>query len=82
MGGFEYKDDLLDRIAHTEGYITRREKRVNEGDEFVGLGGLVFQYNYVLRDHLGNTRVSFADVDGDGNIDPNTEISKPKHSFL
>ena len=76
MDGFEYKDDLLDRIAHTEGYITRREKRANEGSEFVGLGGLVFQYNYVLKDHLGNTRVTFADVSGDGNIDPNTEISQ------
>ena len=76
MDGFEYKDNLLDRIAHTEGYITRREKRANEGSEFVGLNGLVFQYNYVLKDHLGNTRVSFADVSGDGNIDPNTEVSQ------
>ena len=47
----------------------------------MGLGGLVFQYNYVLRDHLGNTRVSFADVDGDGNIDPNTEISQVNHYY-
>ena len=76
MDGFEYKDDLLDRIAHTEGYITRREKRANEGSEFVGLNGLVFQYNYVLKDHLGNSRVSFADINGDGNIDPNTEVSQ------
>ena len=81
MDGFEYKDDLIERIAHTEGYITRREKRANEGTEFVGLGGLVFQYNYVLKDHLGNTRVSFADVSGDGNIDPNTEVSQINHYY-
>jgi RHS repeat-associated protein len=68
-------------IHHAEGVITQRPKRADEGTEFVGAGGLVWQYEYVLRDHLGNTRVTFADINGNGLIDPNTEINQINHYY-
>ena len=79
MDGFEYVNNQIQRIAHTEGYISRREKRSNESSEFVGMGGLVWQYNYTLKDHLGNTRVTFADLNNSNTIDPNTEINQINH---
>jgi RHS repeat-associated protein len=79
MENFEYKDDKIERIQHSEGVITQRALRSGESTEFVGLGGLVWQYEYTLKDHLGNTRVTFADIDGSGTIDPNTEINQINH---
>ncbi len=81
MENFEYKDDKIERVAHSEGYITPREKTEEEGTEFVGLGGLVWQYHYVLKDHLGNTRVTFADLNNNNTIDPNTEINQINHYY-
>jgi RHS repeat-associated protein len=46
--GVEYKDRVLQRIAHSEGAVVRND---------FGL----YQQEYVLRDHLGNTRVTFRD---------------------
>ena len=46
---------MLQRIAHTEGAVTRQD----DGS---------FLHEYVLRDHLGNTRVTFSDVDNDGTV--------------
>jgi len=34
----------------------------------------VFRYEYNLTDHLGNVRISFADVDEDGSIDETMEV--------
>ena len=81
MENFEYKDDKIERIHHNEGVITQRAKRADEGTEFVGLGGLVWQYEYVLKDHLGNTRVTFADLNNSNTIDPNTEINQINHYY-
>jgi RHS repeat-associated protein len=81
MENFEYKDDKIERIQHSEGVITQRAKRTDESTEFVGLGGLVWQYEYTLKDHLGNTRVTFADIDGNRTIEPNTEINQINHYY-
>ena len=45
--GIEYTGTTLEAIYHTEGRI-------------VPIGGGVFRYEYTLKDHLGNSRVSFA----------------------
>jgi RHS repeat-associated protein len=66
MDGFEYKDGTLEKIYHTEGYVERKVDGT-------------FQYNYTLKDHLGNTRVTFADLNNSGTIDPNTEINQINH---
>ena len=57
---------MLNKIHHTEGYVERKADGT-------------FQYNYTLKDHLGNTRVTFADINGNGLIDPNTEINQINH---
>lgn len=82
MDGFEYVNDKIDRIAHAEGYLSTREKRADENNDFVGAGGLVWQYYYTLKDHLGNTRVTFADLNNDRQIVPNTEeVSQINHYY-
>jgi RHS repeat-associated protein len=81
MDGFEYKNNTIERIHHAEGVITQRAKRDGESTEFVGAGGLVWQYEYTLKDHLGNTRVTFADIDGSRTIQPNAEINQINHYY-
>lgn len=66
MDGFEYKNGILEKIHHSEGYVERKADGA-------------FQYNYTLKDHLGNTRVTFADLNNNGLIDPNTEINQINH---
>jgi RHS repeat-associated protein len=48
VNGVEYKNQILQRVAHSEGAVVRND-----------LGQ--YQHEYVLRDHLGNTRVTFTD---------------------
>ena len=58
-----------ERIVYTtEGRVTTKAN----GD---------LQYQYVLRDHLGNTRVTFADGNADGQIDPQREILQEAHYY-
>jgi RHS repeat-associated protein len=48
VNGVEYKDQVLQRVAHSEGAVVR-----NDFGQY--------QHEYVLRDHLGNVRVTFRD---------------------
>ena len=68
VNGIEYTgasitgtDAVPDMIQNAEGY----SKRNTSGN---------YDDNYVLRDHLGNTRLVFQDKNGDGVIDKTTEI--------
>ena len=75
IGGIEYRDDKIESIHHAEGRVT-----FNEDDEA--------QYEYFLKDHppeagqaLGNARVTIADKDGDGYIEPfNINPNQPNPS--
>ena len=53
VNGVEYKNNILQRIAHTEGSVSVQ----TDGS---------YQHEYVLKDHLGNTRVTFSDANNDG----------------
>jgi RHS repeat-associated protein len=53
FGGIEYKDGSAQHIAHSEGSVVKAASGV-------------WQYEYVLRDHLGNTRVTFQDGESKG----------------
>ncbi len=60
-GSYIYKDNLLEMIFQPEGYL--------EPD---GNGG--FKYAFQYKDHLGNVRLSYSDLDLNGAIDSSTEI--------
>ncbi|MBL7815693.1 MAG: hypothetical protein JNL70_11810 [Saprospiraceae bacterium] len=62
------KDGQGDYIRHTEGGLRR------------GTDG-VWRHEFVLRDHLGNTRTTYTDLNSDGTIDPNTEMSQINHYY-
>ncbi|MDH7447322.1 DUF6443 domain-containing protein [Aquimarina sp. 2201CG14-23] len=55
-GNYIYKNGALEFMNHPEGYIQPK----NDGS---------FDYVYQLKDHLGNIRLSYADIDEDGRID-------------
>ena len=66
----EYTSGYLHRIAHTEGSVVR--------DANWSLG--TFSHEYVLRDHLGNTRVTFTDANNDGVVGA-TDIKQINHYY-
>jgi RHS repeat-associated protein len=51
-GGIEYRNGVLESIFHSEGRITN----INS----------TLKYEYALKDHLGNTRIMFSDINGNG----------------
>jgi RHS repeat-associated protein len=68
LDGIEYKDGKPDQFLHSEGSLRRDEKGT-------------FQYYFVLRDHLGNTRVTFADLNQDDEINEKEEIVQINHFY-
>jgi RHS repeat-associated protein len=56
VNGIEYKGGVLDRFAHTEGAVVRQADAVT------------FLHEYTIKDHLGNTRVTYTDANNDGTI--------------
>ena len=67
-GNYIYKNGVLEFFNHAEGYIEPK------GDE-------AFDYIYQYKDHLGNIRVSYQDLDNNGSIDRNTEIKEEKNYY-
>ncbi len=66
--GAEYDgSNNLVRLQHTEGAIVKNSSGV-------------FQYEYVLRDHLGNTRVTFGNANNDGVLTVN-DIKQINHYY-
>lgn len=66
--GFIYTNDVLSLMTQPEGYV--------EPD---GNGSFTYAYNYI--DHLGNVRLTYADSDGDGSINPSSEIISEKNYY-
>jgi hypothetical protein len=66
LGGVEYAGGALEAIYHTEGRCIP--------------SGSTYRYEYNLRDHLGNTRVTFADLNNDGAVTP-AEILQENHYY-
>ncbi len=63
-GNYVYEDtgsgDLLKFFNHTEGYVD--------------VNGSGYSYVYQYKDNVGNVRLSYSDSNGNGSIDPSTEI--------
>jgi RHS repeat-associated protein len=68
VGGIEYKNATLEAMYHAEG---RAYRTINK----------TWQYEYTLKDHLGNSRVTFADLDNNGTINPLAEILQENHYY-
>lgn len=66
--GFIYENNNLKQFSHPEGYV--------EPD---GLGG--FDYAYQYKDHVGNVRLSYSDLNGNGSIDPSSEILQEQNYY-
>ncbi|MEM7372550.1 MAG: DUF6443 domain-containing protein [Bacteroidota bacterium] len=68
-GSFQYEDpDGADTAQQRLSFILHPKGRLLPDQ-----GTLVYQY--FLKDHLGNTRVLFGDLDGDGKINPDPLVS-------
>jgi RHS repeat-associated protein len=61
LDGIEYKDGKPDQFLHSEGTV-RADK---DGQ---------YHYYFVLRDHLGNTRVTFSDLNNDDKVSEKEEL--------
>ena len=66
LGGIEYADNVVEAIYHSEG------RAVPNGTDYT--------FEYTLKDHLGNSRVTFADLDKDGEVDA-SEILQANHYY-
>jgi len=70
IDGIELVDGKITSIVHPEG-------RISFIDE-------VSKFEYVVTDHLGNTRITFSDINKDGSIDPRVsagEILQENHYY-
>lgn len=77
-GGLDYKRDYLGDITYINGTI----EAINHVEgRYVNYSG-TFKHEYVLKDHLGNTRVVYTDYNNDGVIQVNTdEILQENHYY-
>ncbi len=77
-GNYIYKQENqlqamnLKFFSHPEGYVEPKDpSNYTQG----------FDYVYQYKDHLGNVRLSYSDLDLNGAIDPNTEILSEKNYY-
>ncbi|MBV7270312.1 DUF6443 domain-containing protein [Winogradskyella luteola] len=70
-GNFIYEDGSFKMMSHPEGYAELRPNAKIPS----------FDYVYQYRDHLGNVRLTYADSDGDGSIDAQTEIIEENNYY-
>jgi RHS repeat-associated protein len=68
INGVEYKNDVLQRLSHTEGAVVLNPTTG------------VYEQEYVIKDHLGNTRVTYSDTNNDAYIAA-TEIKQINHYY-
>ncbi|KAA5535616.1 DUF6443 domain-containing protein [Paenimyroides baculatum] len=68
MNGFQYENGTLQFFPHTEGYVKRNTDNT-------------YLYVYQYKDHLGNIRLSYGDVDGNGIVDPVNEILEENNYY-
>ena len=67
VNGVEYEGTNLTRLANTEGAVVKN-------------AGGTYEYEYVLRDHLGNTRATFRDSNNDGVV-TSSDICQVNHYY-
>ncbi|WP_353483870.1 DUF6443 domain-containing protein [Haliscomenobacter sp.] len=70
LGGIEYRDGLPESISHSEGRVYNTSSTTTAS----------WRYEYAIRDHLGNMRLMFADLDGNGVVG-STEVLQENHYY-
>jgi len=68
VNGFQYENNILQFFPHAEGYVKRNTNNT-------------YLYVYQYKDHLGNIRLSYADVNGNGTIQPASEILEENNYY-
>ncbi|UOY08372.1 RHS repeat-associated core domain-containing protein [Muricauda sp. SCSIO 64092] len=66
LGGFQYADGNLQFFPTPEGYVYK--------------SGSTYKYMYIYADHLGNTRVSYTDTNGNGTIE-SSELASNRNYY-
>ncbi len=67
-GNYVYENGSLKQFSHSEGYV-----------EVDGNGGYDYVYSYL--DHLGTVRLTYSDFNGNGSIEPGTEILQERNTY-
>jgi len=88
-GGYIYEDingtESLKMFSHPEGYVepvynsSKSVQRFSKGTQTTSFSSYRYVFNYT--DHLGNIRLTYADSNGDGAINPGNEIISEKHYY-
>src|SRR5690554_2733810 len=68
VNGFQYENNELQFFPHAEGYVKRKANNT-------------YLYAYQYKDHLGNVRLSYADVNKNGTIEPASEILEENNYY-
>jgi RHS repeat-associated protein len=76
-GGIEYVNGEFISVYHSEGRVEVYETQENIHAPVVKR----YRHEYVLRDHLGNTRVTFSDLNGDNVIQPLAEKTQENNYY-
>ncbi len=64
IGGIEYRDGIREAIYHAEGRVKYTSPSTT-------------RYEYTIKDHLGNARISFSDLNGNGVVNVTNVASTP-----
>jgi len=64
---FQYENNALKFFKQPEGFVEYKNNQ--------------YIYNYIYKDHLGNNRLVYADLDGNGVINPATEIIEENNYY-
>jgi RHS repeat-associated protein len=76
VGGIEYNGNNLEAVYHAEGRAMYKDPSVSS------VAGAInnFTYEYSIKDHLGNSRVMFSDLNGNGQV-TESEIIQVEHYY-
>lgn len=77
VGGIEYNSGSLEAVYHAEGRATYEGVNISTSVPGVING---FRYEYAIKDHLGNSRVMFSDLNGNGKV-TESEIIQTEHYY-
>lgn len=66
-GNYVYENDVLKQFSTPEGYVEP--------------SGNSYQYVYQYKDQIENVRLSYSDLDGNGSINPSTEVLQERNFY-